>query len=365
MQICAIMPTRLANDTPQQTISEVVGSGPFRFLDDEYDGGQEAAYARHTFYVPRPDGVASFTAGPKLVHFDRVEWHAMPGPEQALAALKSGAVDWWESPLPPDHGAIAEDPRLVLKLHDRAGYMGTMRFNHLTFPFNSPALRRAVLRATDQAAFMAAATGADRMQWRSGVGFFCPQSPMASRDGMPEASLTPGAGRDAIRAAGYGGERIVVLAAGDLPAVRAMAEVGSAFLTQLGFNVQTLLPNLRDMLPRLLRTQPAGAGGWNVAFGYWSGHDFWNPGMHRYLRGDGLAGEVGWPTSERLEAMRRAWLVTPDMAGQEAIAADMQLRAFEDVPYVPLGQWVRPTAHAADLSGMLDGFPLFWNLRRG
>ena len=53
------------------------------------------------------------------------------------------------------------------------------------------------------------------------------------------------------------------------------------------------------------------------------------------------------------------------MAGQEAIAADMQLRAFEDVPYVPLGQWVRPTAHAADLSGMLDGFPLFWNLRRG
>lgn len=288
----------------------------------------------------------------------------MPAPGQALAALKSGAVDWWECPLPPDYEAISEAPRLVLPLHDRAGYLGTMRFNHLTFPFNNPAIRRAVLRATDQAAFMAAATGAGPEQWRGGVGFFCPQSPMAGAAGPPAATLPPEAARAAIRAAGYRDERIVVLGVGDLPAVRAMAETGAALLTRLGFNVQLQLLKLREMVPRLLRTQPSGAGGWNVVFGYWSGHDHWNPGMHRYLRGDGLADEVGWPASERLEAMRRAWLAAPDLAAQRAIAADMQLQAFEDVPYVPLGQWVRPTAHAAGLTGMLDGFPLFWNLRR-
>ena len=38
---------------------------------------------------------------------------------------------------------------------------------------------------------------------------------------------------------------------------------------------------------------------------------------------------------------------------------------MEDLPYIPLGQWLRPTAHAAGLTGMLEGFPLFWNLRRG
>ena len=29
-----------------------------------------------------------------------------------------------------------------------------------------------------------------------------------------------------------------------------------------------------------------------------------------------------------------------------------------------LGNWTAPTAHRADLIGMLDGFSLFWNLRR-
>ena len=50
---------------------------------------------------------------------------------------------------------------------------------------------------------------------------------------------------------------------------------------------------------------------------------------------------------------------------RRAIAADSQAQALEDLPYIPLGQWLRPTAHAAGLTGMLDGFPLFWNLRRG
>ena len=43
---------------------------------------------------------------------------------------------------------------------------------------------------------------------------------------------------------------------------------------------------------------------------------------------------------------------------------EMQVQAFEDLPYIPLGQWQRPTAYRAELTGMLDGYPLFWNLRR-
>ena len=49
-------------------------------------------------YVPRPDGVTSFTAGPKIVHFDRVEWHVIPDPATAAAAMRTGEHDWWEAP---------------------------------------------------------------------------------------------------------------------------------------------------------------------------------------------------------------------------------------------------------------------------
>ena len=102
-----------------------------------------------------------------------------------------------------------------------------------------------------------------------------------------------------------------------------------------------------------------------MVIGYWPGHDFWHPGMHRYLRASGRESEVGWPSSEGLEALRRAWLAAPDNARRRAIAADTQAQAKEGLPYIPLGQWLRPTAYAAGLTGMLDGFPLFWNLRRG
>jgi len=43
----------------------------------------------------------------------------------------------------------------------------------------------------------------------------------------------------------------------------------------------------------------------------------------------------------------------------------MQRQAFQDVPYVPLGQFYQPTAFRDDLNGMLKGLPLFWNIRRG
>jgi peptide/nickel transport system substrate-binding protein len=41
------------------------------------------------------------------------------------------------------------------------------------------------------------------------------------------------------------------------------------------------------------------------------------------------------------------------------------MQAFQDVPYIPLGQMITPTAHRADLTGMVEGIVAFWNLRRG
>ncbi len=43
----------------------------------------------------------------------------------------------------------------------------------------------------------------------------------------------------------------------------------------------------------------------------------------------------------------------------------MQRQALIDVPYMPVGQYIQPTALRADLSGMLNGFATFWNIRRG
>jgi peptide/nickel transport system substrate-binding protein len=42
----------------------------------------------------------------------------------------------------------------------------------------------------------------------------------------------------------------------------------------------------------------------------------------------------------------------------------MQKQAFEDVPYVPLGQNFYPTGFRSDITGIMDGFVIFWNVKR-
>ena len=52
------------------------------------------------------------------------------------------------------------------------------------------------------------------------------------------------------------------------------------------------------------------------------------------------------------------------MPAQARICADIQREAFVEVPYVPMGQYLQPTAYRSSLEGVLQGFALFWNVRR-
>ena len=76
---CFIMPERVAKTDPFKQIDEIIGSGPYRFVRDEWVAGSRAVYAKFAGYNPRAEA-PSFTAGGKVVHFDRVEWQVMPDP---------------------------------------------------------------------------------------------------------------------------------------------------------------------------------------------------------------------------------------------------------------------------------------------
>jgi peptide/nickel transport system substrate-binding protein len=82
----AIMPERLAAESPFKPVAEIVGSGPYRFLKDEHISGARAVFERFAEYQPRAAGPVGFTAGPKVVNFERVEWLTLD-PFSASAAL--------------------------------------------------------------------------------------------------------------------------------------------------------------------------------------------------------------------------------------------------------------------------------------
>jgi peptide/nickel transport system substrate-binding protein len=79
--------------------------------------------------------------------------------------------------------------------------------------------------------------------------------------------------------------------------------------------------------------------------------------------GEAAGSAPGWPSSPRIEALRQQWLDAPDLSTRKSLARDLQLQALSDVPYVPLGQMLQATAHRNHLTGVLNGFPLFWNVR--
>lgn len=223
--VLVVMPERLAATDPSQGIKEVVGSGPFRFNAAERIVGARVVYDRNPDYVPRPGGAAQWAAGPKHVHFDRVEWTVMPDGGTATAALQRGEVDWWENPSNDLLPVLERDPGIRTQLSTALGTMGTGVFNHLHPPFDKAAIRRVVLGAISQEDLMTAVAGDDPAMRRAGVGLFTPGSPMASTVGLDVLTRPRdlAASRAALAEAGYRGERVVLMCRATSPRSRPSA----------------------------------------------------------------------------------------------------------------------------------------------
>ncbi|MBR0666189.1 ABC transporter substrate-binding protein [Roseomonas hellenica] len=365
--VAFIMPERLADTDAAQPISEMVGSGPYRFVAQERVAGSRNVYARFEGYVPRAQGAASLLAGPKLAHFDRVEWLTIPDASTAAAALQRGEIDWWEQPTVDLLPVLRRGRGLKIETLDPTGAIGMLRFNHLHPPFDNVGIRRAVLGAVSQADVMTAVAGTDRALWQDGVGFFAPGSIMASDEGM-QALTGPrdlAASRRALEQAGYKGEKVLLMAPTDFPAINAMSEVVGDVFRRLGLNLDYAAMDWGSALTRQANREPVERGGYSAFCTYTAGINQFNPAAHNFIRGSGLTATFGWSTSARLEELRNEWLQSGDDETRRRIGRDMQRQAFADVPYVPLGQFYQPTAYREDLSGVLKGLALFWNVRRG
>jgi peptide/nickel transport system substrate-binding protein len=258
----AIMPERLAANSPFKPVAEIVGSGPYRFLPEEHISGARAAYKRFALYQPRPSGPLGFTSGPKIAHFDRVEWLILD-PFSAMAALHAGEIDWWELPPGDLVEQLARDRNLTV-VFQYATAMGILRFNHLHPPFNKVAVRWALLGAIDQAEAMTAVAGTDHAFWHDGIGLFGAGTPLANDAGIDvvRGPRDYSAVRQALAHAGYNGEKIVVLARTDVQAPRALSLVGADQLRRAGMNVDLQEMEAAAFIRRRLNQAAPDKGGW-------------------------------------------------------------------------------------------------------
>ena len=260
--MCPIMPQRLAGTDPFTQVTEMVGSGPYRYKADERVPGDRVIYERNAAYVPRSDGTADGTAGRKVAHFDRVEWRIIPDPATVAAAMQQQEVDWWLSPDTDLLPLLRRQPHITVESVSPTGFIATMRFNQLHPPFDNPAIRRAIVGAVSQADYMIGMVGTDPALWRNQVGYFCPNTPMASSAGM-EALTSPrdlDAARKALADAGYNGETVVVLTPTDIASAKALAEITADLLRKLGMAVEATGDGLGDAGAASGEDRSGGAG---------------------------------------------------------------------------------------------------------
>jgi peptide/nickel transport system substrate-binding protein len=364
--IAVIMPERLARTDAYTQVTEMVGSGPYKFVAGERVPGSRAIYERFAGYVPRPQGAPSRMAGPKIAHFDRVEWITMPDSATAAAALQAGEIDWWEQPTIDLVPLLKRNTNITVEVTDTSGSYGFARFNFLVPPSNNPAFRRAALSAVSQADVMQAMAGTDRTVWRDKLGFFLPDTPMASDAGIAAIAgpVDIEHSKQLLAASGYNGEKMVFLVATDYPSVSAEGEVLADAWHKIGINVDLQLRDGGTVLQRVSSKEPVEKGGWNAFCAYTSGVASINPAANNYLRGSGKAATFGWPDIPRMEELRNAWFDAPDQTTQAAICREMQIVAFDAVPYIPTGLFYQPTAYRRTLTDISRGIAQFYGVRR-
>jgi peptide/nickel transport system substrate-binding protein len=363
---CFVYPERFAAIDPATPLTEVVGSGPYRFVASERVSGAQVVYQKFDQYIPTPAGSPSLTAGPKLAWFERQEWKVITDDSTSAAALQAGEVDWWEAVTPDLRPLLARNADVVLDQPDSNGTYASLRFNHLQPPFSDPAARRALLKAVQQSDFMTAVAGDDPKLWHDGVGCFPVGSPLASNAGL-QALTSPrdlAAARSALEQAGYAGAPIVALHATDVANQNALMSVGVDLLGKLGFKVTDATSDWGTMLQRRGNRTPIDQGGWNVLIALFSASEFATPAGNVLLRGNGANAWFGWPTAPKLEALREAWFDAPDLPAQKQIGVSIQEQFFQDLPYIPLGQYLSDTAYRRGLTDVRRGIVLPLNVRR-
>jgi peptide/nickel transport system substrate-binding protein len=361
-----IMPARIATTDAFKQISEVVGSGPFRFEPSEYVSGSRAVFSKSTGYVPR-DEPADFTSGAKRALVERVEWRIVPDASTAANALQAGEIDWLESPLPDLLPLLRKNKNVVVDRLDQYGLYPVARFNSLQGPTANLGVRQAILTAIDPVEVMQAVMGEDASSYNAPVGAFLPGTLSASSAGMDRLGgrKAPDEIKAMLKAAGYNGEKVVLLHPTDQPFYDAMCQVVAATLQKIGITVDDQSMDFGTVVQRRASKEPIDKGGWSIFCASFPAVDYLNPLAIPAARGNGGKAWFGWPDDPKLETLHDQWLDSSDAAEQARIAGELQQEVLTYAPYVPLGQYFPPTAWRKTVTGQLKGpVPVFWNITK-
>lgn len=366
VQPALMMPERLARTDPFKQITEVIGSGPFRWLPDEHVLASHAAFARFDGYVPR-DEPASYMAGGHRVLLDRVEWKMIPDAGTAANALMTGEIDWIEIPLPDLLSMLRKASGVTTGVLDKSGQIMMVRPNHLIAPTNLMAVRQFMQAAISQDEVVSAVMGADPANGTSGVGFLVTGNPEIDDAGIEVVRRrhTPDELKAMLEKSGYAGEKLVLLHATDHIFFNPMGAVIANLLTQAGMAVDDQAMDWPTVQTRRVSKEPLDKGGWSMFPSLVAVTEYRDLLLTSFMRGNGRDGWFGWPSDPRMDEIFDSWLAASDPAEQVRLEREYELEGLRNLPFIPLGRFRQTSAWRDNLAGILEGpSVVFWNVTK-
>ena len=358
-----MMPKRIADTPGTEQIKEHIGSGPFKFVPTEFKPGEKVLYLKNDKYKPRAEA-ADGTTGGKVVNVDRVEWVLIRDPQTQLNALLAGEVDLIEQPAFEQYATLKTKPDITIHDFQPAGVQFILRFNHLHPPFNNVKIRQAAMVALGQIEHLKTQVGTPGM-YKFCKSIFPCGTPLASDNtGIYTGSANPVLAKKMLDEAGYKGEPVLLMRPTDLAAIAKLPLVAKQQLEQAGFKVDMQQMDWATLVARRAKKDAPSAGGWNAFMTAWVAGDILNPVTMAMLNAKGDTGWFGWQNDPEIEALKGKFVRANTDAEKKKLAEQLQLRAIETATHVHLGQYSNPAAVRKNVSGMLQGGQVYWNIKK-
>ncbi|MCA1444156.1 ABC transporter substrate-binding protein [Ensifer sp. IC4062] len=362
-----IMRKQDAKRPATEQVTTNIGSGPYRFNADLTKPGARYVYDRNEQYVPRDEPASGF-AGGKVVKVEQLIWENIPDPQTALAALQSGEVDFWMTPVADLFPTIESDPGLVLDTLGQNGSDWLVRMNFLQPPFNNVKMRQALLHLIDQKVFLRLLSPDPKFgrTVSSMFGVGSPYSSDVNTDWFKEGGDLAKA-KQLIAESGYAGEKVVILDPTDWPEGNLASQLLANVLQKAGINAELAPMTWSELVVRRAKKEPVAEGGWSLLITYFSDFEIRDPMATSLMLMNGEKAWYGWPQNEEYEALRAKWPDTETQEERKELAREMQRIWWDYVGVVFLCQTLTPTARSKSLVDMIR-FPSIerpmWNMRK-
>lgn len=363
--IPVMMPARLAAHGVDSAVPEIIGSGPFRFLQSEWRPGERASFIRNPRYRPRAEP-ADALAGGKVPKMERIDLLSIADQATRVAGLQAGELDFLEV-LPFDFIERMRRNRNVTVGMPRGidQFLAVLNINHAVPPFNDPAMRKALQAAIMQPEVMAAMGLPNDM-----VVPHCASIYMCNAAGSTDAGTAAlqAAGTERARAllreAGYRNEPVVFLHASASALLNPIGLVMADQMRRAGFNVDLRSTDYATVAQHRLSRAPVAQGGWSVAPIVLNGVDLVNP-LANPLMAYNCSQYPGWYCDQRLTPLIERFSEAATSEVRRALADELQAVVHDAVTFIPGGQFAGPPAWRSNLQGVVEfSFPVFWGIER-